>query len=560
MNTTGSFVNPNGITVNSKCPYQALNAVFGVVFVHSQLMVSGPKASNSVGIISLLDAFTTAQGYVNTAQLKLVLLMKLQKNMLSSYYCWYKDDEKKNVTQPKIEKKIVKPSIVKKEFVKSKQQEKTARKTGKQFWSTAVPRIVNEEAQIHVKVDGKKVIISEASIRRDLQFADEEGVDCLPNSIIFEQLALKGYEKTTAWNEFSSTVASAIIYLAINRKFNFSKWIFGSLIRNLDNVSRKFLLYPRKPTRKVFKVPQPSDPMEHVTYEAVHKELGDSLVRVATTASSLEAEQDSGSGPRCQEAIGDTTAQTRVLELEKTKTTQHNEIKSLKRRVKKLERRNRSRTHKLKRLYKVGLTTRVESSDNEDNLGEDASKQERRIDDINQDEEITLVNDQDDAEMFDVNDLGGEEVFVVEQTKKVVEEVVNAAQKRRKHFAAKRVEEKRNKPPTQAQQRKIMCTYLKNMEGYTLKQLKSFKFDKIKEMFDKALRWENTFEDFRIELMQGKEKKAGEELIQESSKKQKVEDDKEIKELKELMEIIPDEEKVAIDAIPLAVKSPKIVN
>nr|GFC14961.1 hypothetical protein [Tanacetum cinerariifolium] len=48
--------------------------------------------------------------------------------------------------------------------------------------------------------------------------------------------------------------------------------------------------------------------------------------------------------------------------------------------------------------------------------------------------------------------------------------------------------------------------------------------------------------------------------IQESTKKQKVENNKETTELKKLMEIIPDEEEVAIDAIPLAVKSPKIVD
>nr|GEV36914.1 ribonuclease H-like domain-containing protein [Tanacetum cinerariifolium] len=51
---------------------------------------------------------------------------------------------------------------------------------------------------------------------------------------------------------------------------------------------------PRKRTRKVTQVPQPGNPMEHVADKAVHKELGDSLVRAATTASSLEAEQDSG--------------------------------------------------------------------------------------------------------------------------------------------------------------------------------------------------------------------------------------------------------------------------
>nr|GEY10175.1 hypothetical protein [Tanacetum cinerariifolium] len=158
---------------------------------------------------------------------------------------------------------------------------------------------------------------------------------------------------------------------------------------------------PMKPTRKVTLVPQPSDLVEHVADEAIHKELGDSLVRAATTASSLEAEQDNGGGPR-------------VLDLKKTKTTQGNEIASLKRRVKRLEKKNRSRTHKLKRLYKVGLTARIESFKDEEHLGKDASKQER-IEATDADEDITLVNVQDDAEMFDVNDLGSEEVFVAEQ-------------------------------------------------------------------------------------------------------------------------------------------------
>nr|GEZ83172.1 hypothetical protein [Tanacetum cinerariifolium] len=58
--------------------------------------------------------------------------------------------------------------------------------------------------------------------------------------------------------------------------------------------------------------------------------------------------------------------------------------------VKKFEKRNRSRTHKLKSSYKVGLTARVESSDDKEILGEDASKHERRIDVIDDDDEITL--------------------------------------------------------------------------------------------------------------------------------------------------------------------------
>ncbi|GKC54135.1 hypothetical protein Tco_1076880 [Tanacetum coccineum] len=87
----------------------------------------------------------------------------------------------------------------------------------------------------------------------------------------------------------------------------------------------------------------------------------------------------------------------------------------------------------------------------------------------------------------------------------------------------KRAEEKRNKPPTKAQQRQIMCTYLKNLEGYKLKDLKSKGFDSIQEMFNRAF------------------------------KRQKVDDDKETIELKQCLEIIPDEEEVTIDAIPLAI-------
>ncbi|GJZ44014.1 uncharacterized mitochondrial protein-like protein [Tanacetum coccineum] len=288
------------------------------------------------------------------------------------------------------------------------------------FWSTVKAKTINGEVQLHALVDDKKIIINESTVRRDLQLEDAEGVDCLPNSTIFKQLALMGAQ-TTAWNEFSSTMTSAIICLATNQKFNFSKYIFESMVRNLDNLFGKFLMYPRKPKRKDTQVPHPSDPMENVANEIVHKELGGSLMRAATIASSLEAEQDngnitktrsmatpnessslgttSGGGPRCQETIGDTIAQTRVLDLEQTKTSQNNEIDSLKRRVKKLEKKDRSRTHK------------------------------GRINAINTDEEITLVSVQDDAdkEMFDVDALNGEEVFAAGQNENVVEEVVDAA-------------------------------------------------------------------------------------------------------------------------------------
>ncbi|GJZ51419.1 retrotransposon protein, putative, ty1-copia subclass [Tanacetum coccineum] len=105
-----------------------------------------------------------------------------------------------------------------------------------QFWATVKVKTVNGEIQLQALVDGKKIIVSEASVRRDLQLNDEEGTDCLPNATSFEELTRMG-AKTTAWNEFSSIVASVIICLVINQKFNFSNYIFESMVKNLENVS-----------------------------------------------------------------------------------------------------------------------------------------------------------------------------------------------------------------------------------------------------------------------------------------------------------------------------------
>nr|GEW43345.1 hypothetical protein [Tanacetum cinerariifolium] len=121
---------------------------------------------------------------------------------------------------------------------------------------------------------GRKVIITEDIVRQALHLDDANSVDCLPNEEIFAELARTGYEKPstkitlykaffsaqwkflihtilqcmsakrTAWNEFSSSMASAVICLATGRKFNFSKYIFDSLVRNVDS-SLKFYMYPR---------------------------------------------------------------------------------------------------------------------------------------------------------------------------------------------------------------------------------------------------------------------------------------------------------------------------
>nr|GEW14989.1 hypothetical protein [Tanacetum cinerariifolium] len=242
---------------------------------------------------------------------------------------------------------------------------------------------------------------------------------------------------------------------------------------------------------------------------------------------------DSGGGPMCQEAIGDVIAQTRiervfkisndpllagvntpqsgenslkltelmelctnlqqrVFALEATKTTQAQEIVSLKRRVKKFKKKQRSRTHKLKILHKVGFSARAKSSD--EGLGlEDASKQESIIEDLDADKDITLVNDQ---EMFDTDkDLHNEEVVVKQETeeqqelneKEKAKLFMELLEKRRKFFSTKRTEEKWNKPPTKAQQRSLM--YFDKEDVETLWKLVKAKYGltRPKEDYDRVL-------------------------------------------------------------------------
>ncbi|GJV52026.1 hypothetical protein Tco_1447767 [Tanacetum coccineum] len=145
-----------------------------------------------------------------------------------------------------------------------------------QFWNTASSQTVNDEKQIHATVDSKAVVVTEASIKSSLLLNDADGTACLTNEVIFQNLALMGYEgelnkltfqkaffspqwkylihtilyflsssKSTSWNEFSISIASTVICLATNQKFNFSKLVFDGMLRNLDTSKKKFLMYPR---------------------------------------------------------------------------------------------------------------------------------------------------------------------------------------------------------------------------------------------------------------------------------------------------------------------------
>ncbi|GJV88267.1 hypothetical protein Tco_1532205 [Tanacetum coccineum] len=332
----------------------------------------------------------------------------------------------------------------------------------KQFWATAKVHTINEEVYIQALVDGKKVIITETSVRRALHLKDAKGTDCLPTATIFAELERMG-AKTTAWNEFSSTMASAIICLATNQIFNFSKYIFNNMVKNLEG-GVKFLMYLR--FVQVFMDKQVEDMSKHkeiyVTpshpkkiFANMKREGKGFSGRITPLFQTMmvqapeevgEGKQRKDSGPT--EPITDkatnaehvstpsydpsqsgedrmqlnesmdlcTKLSDRVLALENTNTSQAIAIDTLKERVKKLEKKRRSRTYKPRRLYKVGLSRRIESSDDASwGAQEDASKQERKIADLDADTEVTLIDEtqgrNDEDLMFDTGVLNGDEVF-----------------------------------------------------------------------------------------------------------------------------------------------------
>nr|GEW82078.1 hypothetical protein [Tanacetum cinerariifolium] len=128
---------------------------------------------------------------------------------------------------------------------------------------------VNGEEQIQALLDKKKVIITETSVRSDLHLKDAEGTEFLLTATIFKQLTLMG-AMTTAWNEFSSTMASAIICLATNQNFSFSKYIF-------DHMKQK----SKKSKKRIIEVPQLSESTHDVTDEHVTTTSIDPLSGVA---------------------------------------------------------------------------------------------------------------------------------------------------------------------------------------------------------------------------------------------------------------------------------------
>nr|GEY00055.1 uncharacterized mitochondrial protein AtMg00810-like [Tanacetum cinerariifolium] len=267
----------------------------------------------------------------------------------------------------------------------------------KQFWAMAIIKKVNDAIQLRALIDIKKVVVTEDVIRRDLHLDDVDGVECLLNEEIFSEPACMGYEKPlpkltffkaffstqwkflihslvkcvsakrTAWNEFSCFMASAVIYFAIgmdcaknqlktkqyqhkirNQKKNpDQKAVFSKLSYIEDQKTKiqkeeevEVSTAPTSPSPTNAPSPPPQDP------------IPTSPQAQPSTPHAFPPQEQPSSTTDSSMSLLNTLMETcatlsnKVAELEQDKHTQALEILMLKKRVKKLEKRKKSRrTH-----------------------------------------------------------------------------------------------------------------------------------------------------------------------------------------------------------------------
>nr|GEY83837.1 hypothetical protein [Tanacetum cinerariifolium] len=504
----------------------------------------------------------------------------------------------------------------------------------KHFWNTGSVKRSGDVTRLQALVDKKKIVILEVVIREILQLDDAEGIVCLPNEQIFAGLTQMGYEKPstkltfykaffssqwkflihtnlqslsakrTSWNEFSTAMASAVICLSKGQKFNFSKYIFDSLVRNVDS-SSKFYMYPHfiqliiqnqvgdlsthttrfiSPvlTQKVFanmrRVGKGFSGDEKPLFEGMltarqpaEEGLADEEVQVDNVIAAAVEEnitEDSADLPtHIQQILDVCSALTRRVEnLKNDKVAQKLEIIKLKARVKKLEMANKVKSSKLRHLRKVGAFRRIKSSDDM----EDVFKQGRMIDDLDKDEGIELVKDDADiaesegrhvapeqaenqAEIYHIDldhsskvlsmqedDSEVQEVVEVVTTAKLITDVVSAAASQ---VSAASATISAAKPSIPAAAPTVVAAYTRRRKGVIIR-------DPEEELCLKTLA-ETPAETLKVKD-KGKAQKAAKRR-KPSKEAQEAED------LRKRLEVVDDEDDdVFVEATPLVQKVPVV--
>nr|GEW21574.1 ATP-dependent DNA helicase PIF1-like [Tanacetum cinerariifolium] len=355
------------------------------------------------------------------------------------------------------------------------------------FWVTVLIKKANDMVKLQALVDGKRVVVTEDVIRSDLRLDDADGVECLPNEEIFIELARMGYEKPPPklmfYKAFFFAQWKFLIHNVVQcRKFNFSKYIFDSMVRNVDSPT-KFLMYLRFLQAIInAQVDDLSSHTNQYTSPALIQKVFANMRRVGKGFSGVET------------PLFATMLASKIIKLKK--------------RITKLEKKRRLKSSSLKRLRKVG--ERIEAIDaDEDITLVDAKTQvylevelQGRKDDDNaaikdasvaeptvfDDEEVTMTMAQTLSRSREKQEKDNlEKAKVLQKQYEDKQENIDwntfEEKMQEKHLDnIKKYQSLKRKPIPIAQARKNMIVYLKNMAGYKMKHFKGMTYDKANDM------------------------------------------------------------------------------
>nr|GEV58989.1 hypothetical protein [Tanacetum cinerariifolium] len=444
-------------------------------------------------------------------------------------------------------------------------------------------KIVNYMKQIHAIVNVKAIVISESLVRSDHLFDDEDGITCLTNDEIFENLALMGYEPISTKITFQKDSMKFLMYLRflqlfLNNQlqdlpeiFNdtyetpwHTKKVFSNMARKsvhfLGNVTPMFnniLVQNQAPEGKGSAIPpepQPTPSISQPPAEGI--DTGGSPRRQETMGGGYTPGSDEGSITLAELMETYTTLSNRVTQLENklsTTTVVYNKgFITLTNKVKKLESQIKQKRSSvvIHSLDEEGPSVHI----NKQGEVQENTKHSR------DDDDETLTETLRSIKRSSTKDKGKGMMQEIELPKKL----------KKKEMIQLSLDEE---PFSKAEVKKNMIMYLKNQGGYTQSYFKGIKYEDIIPLFERIWDQIHTFIPKDFEIEREVIKRAGFDLQQERSKKQRLDQqteetgeeakaqgnsDQKVEELKLYMRIIPEED-IAIEAIPLAIKPSVII-
>nr|GEV91457.1 putative reverse transcriptase domain-containing protein [Tanacetum cinerariifolium] len=347
--------------------------------------------------------------------------------------------------------------------------------------------------------------------------------------------------KRMSWNKFSSSMASTVICFSSGRKFNFFKKQVGDLSTHATKytspaLTQKVFANMRRVGKGFFRVKTPL--FEGMIVEQQVVKGDDEVHDKGVSAAGIVAEGDVSAA---NDEVLTTAEEPSIPSLTPpTPPPQPSHNIPSTSQVNKLEKRNKVKVLKLKRLKRVGSAQRIDTSD--DTVMDDVSNQERMITDMDANVNVVLeeakdvaTDAKDDEEESEPAEL--QEVVDVVTTAKIITEVVTTAStiitaddvpfptartiaaptltatpsrrtkgvvirdpkestttstiihseakfKDKEDNAIKRYQTIKRKPQTEAQARKNMMVYLKNVDGFKIDYFKGMSYDDMRPVFE----------------------------------------------------------------------------